>query len=235
MIEAIMFDLDGTLIGQKTASSNVLKQLYLENKKKFRDITQKDFLESWFEVAKKNVQEFFRGEITFEDKVISQIEDLFSIFEYKLNKSQAKEIYDKLLPIYEKNIKLYDDVIPCLEMLKQEGFRLGIITNGHSKDQREKLIRYNLKSYFSLILVSGDIGFAKPNEEIFLECIKLLDLPPQNILYVGDLVEMDVLGANKVGMKGVWINRNNQESKHNIISIRSLMELEALVKKGITN
>ncbi|MFX0033089.1 MAG: HAD family hydrolase [Candidatus Hodarchaeota archaeon] len=235
MIEAIMFDLDGTLIGQKTASSNILKQLYSENKKKFREITQKEFLESWFKVAKKNIQEFFRGEITFEDKVISQISDLFSIFDYKLNKSQAKEIYDKLLPIYEKNIKLYDDVIPCLEMLKKEGFRLGIITNGHSKDQREKLIRYNLKSYFSPIIVSGDIGFAKPNKEIFLECIKLLDLPPQNILYVGDLVEMDVLGANKVGIKGVWINRNNQEREHDIISIRSLMELEALIKKGITN
>lgn len=229
MIEAIMFDLDGTLIGQKTASSNILKQVYLENEDTFKDITQKEFLETWAKVAKKNIQEFFKGEISFEDKIILQIQDLFANFKYQINKSEAKEIYEKLLPIYEQNIILYDDVIPCLEMLKKDGYRLGIITNGDSKDQREKLIRYNLEKYFSPIIISGDIGYAKPSKEIFLECIKLLDLLPQNILYIGDLIEMDVLSANKVGMKGVWINRNNQEKKHEVISIGSLKELKMLI------
>ncbi|MFW9773366.1 MAG: HAD family hydrolase [Promethearchaeota archaeon] len=234
MIKAVMFDLDGTLLGQKIASSNVLKQLYLENKDYFKEITQKDFLDRWSKVAKKNVQEFFKGEISFEDKVIMQIQDLFDSFSYKMLKSETKEIFDKLLPIYENSIILYDDVIPCLEWLKRNKYRLGIITNGHSKDQRDKLIKYNLEKFFSPIVVSGDIGYAKPSKEIFLECIRLLDLPPQSILYIGDLIEMDVLGANNVGMKGIWINRHNlEESNYDIISIRSLKELKTLIKNDI--
>ena len=232
MIEAIIFDLDGTLIGQKTASSKVLKQFYLENKSRFGSLAEKDFFNVWFKAGRKNLQEFVKGEITFEDKIITQIQELYKSLNSIISKNEAKKISDKFSPIYEQNLILYDDVIPCLEFLRNKGYQLGIITNGHIKDQRKKLRKFDIEKYFSPIIISGEIGFAKPSVEIFLECIRILELPPQNIIYVGDMVEMDVIGANRAGMKGVWLNREKQENKFDFDFITNLTELQNLLDQN---
>ena len=67
-----MFDLDGTLIGQKNASFIVLKQFYTENKNKFGKLEQNEFFDKWFKAGRKNFQEFLKGEISFEEKMIIQ-------------------------------------------------------------------------------------------------------------------------------------------------------------------
>lgn len=231
MIEAITFDLDGTLIGQKKSSSKVLKQFYLENKVRFGDLKEKDFFNTWFNAGKKNLQEFLKGEITFEEKIITQIQEFYKSLKDVISKNEAKRIYDKFSPIYEKNLILYDDVIPCLEFLKKEGYQVGLITNGHPKDQGEKMRKFDIEKYFYPIIISGEIGFVKPNVEIFLECSKILELPPQNIIYIGDIVEMDVIGAINAGMKGIWLNREKGERKFDIDSITNLDELKILLNQ----
>jgi putative hydrolase of the HAD superfamily len=229
MIKAIMFDLDGTLISQRNASSIVLNQFYIDNKYRFSNLEQKEFFDRWSKTGRKNFQEFLKGEITFEEKMVTQILEFFERLDNKIDKKQAKEIFDKFLPIYEENMLLYDDVIPCLEFLKRSNYQLGVITNGHSKDQRNKLRRFDLERYLPIIIISGDIGVAKPNAKIFFECINNLELAPQEIIYIGDTPEMDVVGANKVGMKGVWLNRESEQNKYNTISINNLNKLKTLL------
>ena len=230
MIKAIMFDLDGTLIGQKKASSMVLSQFYLENKARFGNMEQKEFFNNWFKAGRKNLPDFLKGEITFEDKMITQILEFFQNSNNKIVESKASEIFNKFLPIYEENIILFDDVIPCLEYLSREKYQLGIITNGHSKDQREKLRRFNLEKYFPTVIISGEIGFAKPSAEIFLECANILKLSPNEIMYIGDMVEMDIIGANEVGIRGIWLNRESEKNHTDILSISTLNELKNLVE-----
>ena len=230
MIEAIIFDLDGTLVGQEKSGSIVLKQFYQEIKNRFNYLKEKEFIDIWFKVGKRNLNEFLIGKITFEEKIVAQIQELFKSLNRKLSKKEAKALYEKLSPVYKKNLMLYSDVIPCLDLLRKEKYHLGIITNGHPMDQREKLLKFNIDNYFSPIIISGEIGYAKPDQRIFIHCAKKLNLLPQEIIYVGDLIEMDVIGANNAGMKGVWLNRENRQSNFDIDSITNLSELKSLLK-----
>lgn len=229
MIKAVMFDLDGTVIGLKKASSVVLNQFYSENKIRFGNMEQHEFFNNWFKAGRNSLQEFLKGSITFEEKMTTQILEFFKNSNNPLKENEARDIFNKFSPIYEENIMLFDDVIPCLEYLTKEKYILGIITNGHIRDQKAKLRRFNLESYFPIVIISGEIGFAKPSPEIFLKCINLLKLNPQEIMYVGDKPEMDVIAANKVGIRGIWLNRASENNLDDIESISNLNDLRNLL------
>lgn len=118
---------------------------------------------------------------------------------------------------------MFDDVIPCLELLKD--CRLGIITNGDSIQQRQKLEQLGIQAYFQTVVVSGDIGVSKPNPEIFIEACKIASVRPEECLFIGDNLAVDILASEKIGMRGIWLNRNNDDS--HLRTIRSLSELNS--------
>ena len=62
-----------------------------------------------------------------------------------------------------------------------------------------KLEEYGIAHYFDPILTSSNFGWRKPNERIFLECARLLGLPPAGCAYVGDTISRDVIGARRAG------------------------------------
>ena len=64
---------------------------------------------------------------------------------------------------------------------------------------RSKLAEYGIARYFDPILTSSNFGWRKPNERIFLECARLLGLPPAGCAYVGDTISRDVIGARRAG------------------------------------
>jgi putative hydrolase of the HAD superfamily len=96
---------------------------------------------------------------------------------------------------------------PCLAALAGSGLRLGIVTNGDSVQQREKLKALGLTRQFAVVVAAADIGVAKPDPRIFLHAAGQLKVAPANCLFVGDLRDTDALGAAAAGMKGVWLNR----------------------------
>ena len=54
-------------------------------------------------------------------------------------------------------------------------------------------------------IVSGDFGCHKPCKDVFIEASNKIDLPCEEILFVGDTAETDIIGAQSVGMKTAWI------------------------------
>lgn len=70
--------------------------------------------------------------------------------------------------------------------------------------QLEKLSRLALLDCFSLVVSSEEAGCEKPDRAFFLYCAAAAGLPPEEILYVGDSLEGDVLGAESAGMRALW-------------------------------
>jgi putative hydrolase of the HAD superfamily len=101
----------------------------------------------------------------------------------------------------------YDDVLPGLLRLKGRVL-LGAITNGNA-DLRTIGLEHHFKAWVS----APQLGVAKPDPAIFLAGCKALDVAPWDAVYVGDDVLLDVQGAQGIGMRGVWMNRNGS-SKH---------------------
>jgi len=99
---------------------------------------------------------------------------------------------------------LYPDAIPALTELKDEGYRL-IISGNQPPAATPELLTMNLP--VDVILNSADMGYEKPAPEFFAKVIELAECAPDEILYVGDRLDNDVLPALKAGLNAALIRR----------------------------
>lgn len=115
---------------------------------------------------------------------------------------------ESMYAVSEAHWKLGDDTLVTLDTLKSSGYRLGIISNAADGDDVHRLVdTHKLRSYFDSILISAEVGMRKPHPLIFNLALDFFQVPPGRTAMVGDLPEMDVLGAQKVGIAGIWITR----------------------------
>lgn len=106
---------------------------------------------------------------------------------------------------------VYDDTFQVLDTLKKD-YRLVLITNGSPDLQNTKLtITPELAPYFDHIVISGGYGKGKPDRGIFENALSLMSLQKEEAVMVGDNLNTDILGANRAGIKSVWINREQKE------------------------
>ncbi len=101
---------------------------------------------------------------------------------------------------------LFDDVLPTLNELKKQGLILGLISNV-DQDITSLLDNLGLTALLQVVVTSQDAGFNKPSPEIFQEAVKRAGVQASEALYVGDQYQIDVVGANQAGMKGILIDR----------------------------
>ena len=92
---------------------------------------------------------------------------------------------------------------------------------------RPLLEALKLARYFEVIVVSCEVGVAKPALEIFQEAAGRLGVPTEAILHVGDSFESDVQGARAAGFHALKVAR--EDSSRGAGRIRSLREVLALV------
>ena len=101
---------------------------------------------------------------------------------------------------------VFDDARPLLNQL-QGRFKLGLMTNGLSCLQREKITGSGLAPYFDAMVIAGDVGVSKPDARIFHALLRQLQVTPTQAIMVGNSVKGDIAGAQAVGMKAVLIHR----------------------------
>ena len=104
--------------------------------------------------------------------------------------------------------------------------RLGIITNGFVDLQEIRLERTGLRSFFDLIVISEEVGFAKPDPEIFSYALTQMGKPdPSRVLMIGDNPHSDILGGTRAGLDTLWVNPKKNPRPE---GIQPTFELETL-------
>ncbi len=91
-------------------------------------------------------------------------------------------------------------------------YRLGLLTNGPSELQWEKIHVLSLAPYFTAVAVSGDLGIYKPDPRIFTYVLLRLGVRPCETLHVGDSLEADVVGAKGAGLGAAWVRPSTASS-----------------------
>ncbi len=101
----------------------------------------------------------------------------------------------------------YSGVEDILTELKGK-YKLSIITNGLKEVQRPRLSRLRLDHYFDSIIVSDEVGVAKPHADYFHHAYGSIINPPhkEKVLVVGDNLKSDIIGGNDFGMKTCWVS-----------------------------
>jgi FMN phosphatase YigB (HAD superfamily) len=123
---------------------------------------------------------------------------------------------------------------PLLRRLAQR-YKLAVVSNfDYTPTALDILERAGVTDLFQTIVVSDEIGWRKPRRDIFDAALHRLGVRAGESLFVGDRADMDVLGAQQIGMDAVWINRDGEPLPAGIkaptYEIRDLGELASILK-----
>lgn len=232
MIKAIVFDLDGTLHDQDSGERAALEQLYRQDVPLDPLPGYADFLRVWRNTADQYLDQYHQGHMTFEEQRVRRVLDLHAFYGKSISLEEARMLNEKYVSYYENEWQAYADAIPALNALKSK-FRLGILSNGDGDRQRGKIKSCGLEAYFESVVISGEVGVAKPDKAIFEISRKAFGLEPEEMLYVGDRVEIDTLPARNAGWKGLWIDRKGMPGIHDPETITSLSDLLNPLEKAL--
>ena len=98
----------------------------------------------------------------------------------------------------------FPDARSTLEILCSKGYKLGIIAN-QNPGLEKRLENWGLRQYFEVIAASAEMGYAKPDKEIFESACKLAGCTAQECVMVGDRLDNDIIPAKAFGMKTIWV------------------------------
>ena len=98
----------------------------------------------------------------------------------------------------------YSDAKNTLAALRDKGYKLGVIAN-QKVGIAERLETWGLRKYFDIITASAEIGYAKPDKEIFEKAFELAGCTAEESIMVGDRLDNDIIPAKSLGMKTVWL------------------------------
>ncbi len=100
-----------------------------------------------------------------------------------------------------------DGAREVLDALREQGVSLALITNGLQRVQRPRLEQSGMTEYFDAIVISEEIGSAKPQRAYFEYTLNSLNNPePEGVLVIGDNAGSDILGGQRMGMDTCWYN-----------------------------
>jgi putative hydrolase of the HAD superfamily len=199
------------------------KNISLPNFEEFLDMNRKIFRPM---IEKSNVT---HQEARFE----VALQKLMSHFKIQLSDEIT---LNKLLEVYYLEVylerKVYPDVVSVLSSLKKMGVRMGIISNTTNPifmKEREREVT-GLKPFFEFAIYSSDTPYRKPHPSIFESAVTYLGMNSKEILFVGDSIFMDVVGAQGIGMKSAWLNRDGKNLPTDINPDYELHSLEDLLR-----
>ncbi|MFA9557089.1 HAD family hydrolase [Evansella sp. AB-rgal1] len=130
----------------------------------------------------------------------------------------------------KKNPFVYEETFQVLDKLK-ENYELLLLTNGSPDLQNTKLtITPELVPYFDHILISGAFGKGKPDPTMFEHALSLGEngYNKEEVIMVGDNLMTDILGASRVGIPSVWINRHDKVRDETVVPTYEIKHLEEL-------
>jgi len=126
------------------------------------------------------------------------------------------------------NFALYDDVLPCLERLRDAGLRLALVSNT-SRDLGEVLAHFALETFMQAAVASSETGLMKPSPQIYAAAAAALGVGAGEAVMVGDNPRDDVLGALDAGLAGAVLLDRKGHWDYPVPTIRSLTELPGVL------
>lgn len=223
MYQAVYFDAFNTLFGTRWARDSQARRLPLQQ-------TIKNFMHEF----DAHLQEAYgRAQVGPADvgcptRLLAAVADLTGL---------ARTGPPGLLRRKEENalrwFKVYSDAVSTLQTLS-EGCKLGIISNAWP--YLESLLHLlGLWPYFESVIISAQVGLSKPDPAIYELALRTLGISADRAIFVDDIPQ-NVLAAERVGLKGLWLNRTSRSDSsapyRHLTQISSLVEIIPIALGG---
>ena len=188
-LSAIVFDLDDTLYSEKEyvrSGFQAIADMLPQIKKMEEKLWQA------FEEKKSAIDEVLKTEGIYTDEL--------------------KQICLSKYRFQQPNIHLYAGVKELLQQLREEGYKLGIITDGRPEGQRAKIKALGLDALVHHIIVTDELGgveYRKPNKVAFVKMSEVLGVAFENMCYVGDNITKDFIAPEELGIRAIYFSNTD--------------------------
>ncbi len=227
MIQAILWDVDGTLLdfrkSEKTGIRECLEEIGYTG---FSD----ELLERYSRINHGLWKELERGEITKQEVLVGRFKRFF-----RQENIACPDIAAFNRSYQEKLGRYFFENENALELLRElhGNYKQYVVTNGTVEAQKNKLHGSGIGELMDGIFISDEIGSEKPTLKFFEPVLAVLGgIPKQEILIIGDSLTSDMLGGNNIGIRCCWYNPEAQKNETDVkidYEIRTLREIPALL------
>ena len=222
MIKAVIFDFDGTVSNRQKNAYSVFDGYFRQY---FSDL---DDLE--FEAVLQDMMLYdCNGSINVGMRLIP--------FMRKYGDRLPEDFSDVFVSFYTRTMymstTLKAETLEVLQTLKKQNYKLGLLSNGDSFSQHNKIRKVGIEDLFDEVIVSGDLGIDKPDRKIFDIMTERLGVKNEECMMVGDVFSSDILGARNAGILPVWIVTDPEKPAKYYTGYRisDLRELYAILEK----
>lgn len=173
-----------------------------------------------------------RGNGAVEKTTFSALQELLKKKGFpNVDGSTVRTALDAMYAVTLQNWYLEEDALPTLEALRQSGYRLGLVSNASDDKNVQQLVnRHGLRPYFEYIVTSAGCGIRKPEARIFQMALDHFRVRPEAAVMVGDTLEADILGANRLGIYSIWITRRTEVREEGELAIQPQAVVSALTQ-----
>lgn len=191
MVQAVLFDLDGTLLNRDASLAAFIEVQYKRLNRWIGHIPKEQYISRFIELDN-------RGYV-WKDRVYEQL-----IAEFQITGISKERLLLDYTTQFKNHCVPFPNLLPMLSGLKERSIRLGMITNGWGQFQSDNIKALGIEAYFDVILISEWEEMKKPDARLFHRALNRLGVLSADSMFIGDHPENDVKAARSIGMKGVW-------------------------------
>lgn len=222
-IKAVLFDLDDTLFDHRHSSRSGLQ--FLRSKYKCLNNISLDSLEqeNIALLEEIHLNQVLSGKLSIEDARADRLKLI--LLNHNLNSAEEVkyEAAGYYREVYESSARLVPGTIKLLEKLKGK-VKIGVVTNNLVSEQTRKLKDLGIEKFIDVMVTSEEAGVTKPDAIVFQMALDRLNVLSDETVMIGDSWNGDIVGADKLGIKTIWLNIFNVPKPDETIAneIRSL-------------
>jgi 2-haloacid dehalogenase len=221
----LLFDADGTLFDYDAAESKALKAVFNQFSIPFSPESEN----SYRRINRQVWRDLEQGKISTASLRTIRFERLFCELALEADINRVAAAY---LEHLSQQADLIEGACSLIENLSRH-YQLAMITNGLKEVQRPRFTNSGVGAYFSVIVISDEVGVAKPDSAYFDIVFREMRYPPKDqALVVGDSLDSDIQGGMNYGLDTCWFNphkKPNPSERQPTYEIQSLHELHRIL------
>lgn len=225
MIRAIGFDLDNTLFDHTEAAATAMHRLI--DAKGWTYVGEESLGNEWHRIETIYFSQYATGVMTLMEHRRARMREFLVSTDAQVDEREFDELWNDYVFHYSNSWVAYSDAHAALSELKSSGYKMAVLTNGQQAQQEAKLKAIGLSDMFEACLAIGTVEALKPDPRAFAQLCRVLDCEPEEVLFIGDDIDVDVRASIRAGLHGVWLNRDSLATPEGVKSqVQTLSSLK---------
>lgn len=205
----VIFDVDETLYNMTQPFERAFKEIWQDK----YDIDMYELYTASRIYSDRVFDQVMAGTMTVDGAGVYRMQHAMRDFGFEITEEEALE-FQHVYRKHQQHLDISKTMERILNLLKERGVSLAILTNGETNHQMEKIRGMGLERWFSddRIFVSDAVGYFKPDVRTFRAVEDALHLNREETWYIGDSIENDIEGAGAAGWHAILLNRHHNDT-----------------------